>query len=410
MTSSYRNADTRLPIMSGSPPPPEWRVPFADWDRPPWNRWSFQNIRQILPTATVRRGSAPVWRLEHQPLDVGGVTFENTAGARMTVDAHLEDSFTDGFLVHMGGRVVHESYHNGMQPHTLHLAQSVSKSVTATVAGILIGRGMLDPAAPITDYLPELEATAWAGATLQQVMDMTSGVAYNEEYTDLTSDIAKTDVASGWKPIPETAPADAEWPKCLWDQILTLTARDAEHGARFNYRSIETDVMAHAMERVSGLRLADLVSQELWQKLGTEEDACYTVDSAGYALADGGFSATLRDFARFGLLHLSGGQRDGVQIIPDSFVQDVRGGDHGHFNDHGRGYFPNGRYRSQFWIEDEGRQTAVCLGVFGQMIYISPELDMVAVKLSSWPDFLDPDHANNSLRALRAIADAHGHL
>ena len=401
-------SDPTPPIMAGTPPAPEWRVPRKDWDRPPWNRWSFLNVRQILPTAPVRRGHRPILPLDTDPRDLTGISFEAVGGAAMTVAGMLDATFTDGFLVMLDGKVIHESYFNGMRPDSLHLAQSVSKSVTGTVAGILIGQGLMDPAAPITDYLPELAATAWNGATLRHVLDMTSGVTFDETYTDPASDIGKTDVASGWKPVPEDAPPGTRWPACIWDQILTLTEREAEHGARFLYRSIETDVLAHAMERVSGLRLAELVSRELWQKLGAEEDACFTVDSAGYALADGGFNATLRDFARFGQMLLNGGVVAGEQVVPRAWIEDIRSGDHGLFDDAHRDRFPNGRYRNQFWIEDAGRRTALCLGVFGQMIFISPEWNMVTVKLSTWPDFLDETHSENTLRALRAIAGAFG--
>ncbi|MEZ5714604.1 MAG: serine hydrolase [Paracoccaceae bacterium] len=404
MTRSYRNSDPRPPIMQGSSPPPEWRVPRDSWDRPPWNRWSFRNVRQILPTAPVRRGHDGMRPLASDPQDISAIAFEAADGAAMTVEDTLDATYTDGFLVMLDGKAIHESYHNGMRPESLHLAQSVSKSVVGTVAGILIGRGLLDPLAPVTDYLPELAATGWAGARLRHVLDMTTGVKYDETYTKPDSDMGKTDVAAGWKRAPE----GADWPGCIWDQILSLTERDAEHGERFLYRSIETDVLAHAMERVTGTRLAELVSAELWQKLGAEEDACFTVDSAGYALADGGFNASLRDFARFGLMHLNGGRVGDTQVVPRAWIDDIRAGDHGLFDDDHRDRFPNGRYRNQFWIEDAGRQTAMCLGVFGQMIYVSPEWNMVAVKLSTWPDFLDETHMANTLGALHAIARSFG--
>ena len=233
---------------------------------------------------------------------------------------------------------------------------------------------------------------------------MTSGTRYSEAYTDRASDVGKTDVACGWKPVPMDMDPDIEWPSCVWDQVVTLKDRDAEHGSRFEYRSIETDVIAHAMERVTGRRLPQLVSDEMWSKIGAEHDACFTVDSSGYALACGGFNATLRDYARFGLLHLNTGVCDGERVVPVDWINDVRSGPHGLFNDTGRELLPNGRYRNQFWIEDANRETVMCFGVFGQLIYISPEYDLVAVKLSTWPDFLDTGHKANTLRAIHAIA------
>lgn len=403
---SYLNSEPAPPIMKGAPPPPEWRLPMLDWDRPPWNRWSFQHVREFLPTARVRRGEAAS-ALTAAPEAIEAVAFDGPRG-RLTVADWLDRSFTDGLLVMLDGRIVHESYWNGMDRRRLHLVQSVSKSVTATACAALIEDGLLDPAAPITEPLPELADTAWAGATLGQVMDMTSGVRFDEtDYADRASDIGRMDVASGWKLVPEDA-GDVDWPTCVWDLILSMKVREAEHGARFQYRSIETDVMAHAMERAAGQRLPQIVSERLWAPLGAEEDACYTVDRAGYALADGGFNATLRDLARLGLCYLNDGQVEGRQVIPRAFVEDVRSGDHGHFDDYGRRYFPNGRYRNQFWIEDADRRGHLCLGVFGQTIYVSPERGMVFVKLSTWPDFVDATLQNESMAAFHAIARALG--
>lgn len=408
--TSYRNADPRPPIMAGSPVPPEWRVPRADWDRPPWNRWAFQHVREFLPTAEVSRGDGAVSALPEAHTDIGGIEFDAVDGSRMSVDQMLEATYTDGFIVIHAGQIVHESYFNAMTPQTLHLSQSVAKSVVGTVAGILIGRGLLDPQAPVTDYLADLETTAWRGAKLQHVLDMTSGVAFGEEYTSPMSDIGQTDVASGWKPAPpdmsSDAPAGFTWPACVWDQILRLTVQEAEHGARFKYRSIETDVLAFCMERVSGRRLADLVGTELWAPMGAEENACFTVDSAGYALADGGFNACLRDYARLGLVYLNDGHWNGRQIVPAEWVADIRRGGHGLFNNEARTFLPNGQYHNQFWIEDADRESFLAQGVFGQMIYVSPEKEMVVAKLSTWPDFVNRDYTRNTLRAIDAISKA----
>ena len=194
------------------------------------------------------------------------------------------------------GQIVFERYMNGMTERSQHLSQSVAKSIVASVAGILVGQGVLEPNEKITTYLPELKKTAWKDATLRHALDMTSGVQYIEDYDAANSDIALTDVASGWKP----ARPGLKAPACMWDQILSLKTRVREHGEVFQYRSIETDVLAHCMERVTQSRLASLISSELWSPLGSEENAYFTVDPAGYALADGGFNACLRDYARFG--------------------------------------------------------------------------------------------------------------
>jgi len=388
-------------IMQGFPVPIDQRVPRADWDRAPWNRWSFQNVRQILPTTEVWRGSGQVWKLPHNLLELEQIKFAVDDAEPTTIKDWIDSSYTDGIAILHKGELVFEQYHNGMTDRSLHLSQSMAKSIVATVAGILIERGLIDPAELVTTYLPELKATAWKGAILQQVMDITTGVSYNEDYEATDSDIAVTDIACGWK-LPR---AGIEAPACVWDQILTLTKLDREHGTRFKYRSIETDVLAHCLEQVTQTRLAQLVSRELWQPLGCEENACFTVDSAGYALACGGFNATLRDYARFGQMLLQRGVANDRQIVSSAWLEDIHNADHSLFGEPYTEAAPNGAYRNHFWIEDVDRQGFMARGVFGQLIYIDPEQQMVLVKLSTWPEFTSVPRLKSALGAIHAVGD-----
>ncbi|MBT8434916.1 MAG: beta-lactamase family protein [Gammaproteobacteria bacterium] len=385
--------------MQGFPVPEKQRVPREQWDRAPWNRWTFQNVRQILPTTEVWRGSGPVWELARDPRELDHLKFSVDGDEPSTIKQWINSSYTDGIIVMHQGAIVVEQYLNGMTHRSLHLSQSMSKSVVSTLAGILIARGLIDPAERVTVYLPELETTAWRGATLQQVMDMTTGVAYREDYEAIDSDIAITDIASGWK-LPA---AGVRAPACIWDQIMSLTKCDRRHGELFNYRSIETDVLAHCLERVSETRLARLVSRELWQPLGCEESASFTVDAAGYALADGGFNATLRDYARFGQMLLQQGKANDRQIVPGSWIEDINNADHGLFGEPYTEAAPNGAYRNQFWVEDVDRRAFMARGVFGQLIYVDPEQHMVVVKLSTWPEFTSVPRLKTALGAIHAI-------
>ncbi|WP_448955675.1 serine hydrolase domain-containing protein [Labrys neptuniae] len=378
-------------------------IPREDWDRAPWNRWSFQHVRELVPTAQVWRGAGPVTPLPAALQDIDAIGFESD-GQASTVGSFFEANFADGLLVLHRGQVVAERYFNGMLPHTQHLSQSVAKSVVATVAGILIGRGVVDPAAPVSHYLPELEATAYRGATVQQVLDMTSGVVFDETYTAPDSHIAKMDVASGWK-----ARKDPSWPAHVWELILQLNELGAAHGAVFNYRSVETDVLAFVLESAAGLRLPELVGRELWGPMGAEEDAYFTVDPAGYGLADGGFNATLRDYARFALLHLNGGEIAGRRLLPSAWLEHTRfGGRPDLYQGVYRTILPNGAYHNQFWIEDIERGAYMARGVFGQLVYIDPVGEFAAVVLSSWPEFLHTGRTRATLAAVRAIRDALG--
>lgn len=405
MSDSYRNSEPRPPIMQGSPVPPEWRVPPLDWDGPPWNRWAFQHMRELVPTVDVRRKGA-VWPIPSAAADISATAYQTADGRASTYAEMLDETYADGALILFDGRIIAEHYENAMTPRTPHMAFSVSKSVVSTVTGILIGEGLMDPAAPITELLPELERTGWNGATLQHVLDMTSGVKFDETYGGPNSDILMLDVAANLKP-PSPHMDPALIPACLWDQMMGLTVREAEHGARFKYRSIETECLGYAMERASGMRLADLISDRLWAPLGAERDGFFTVDRAGFAMADGGFNATLRDFARFGRLWLEDGLRDGRRIVPAEWVRDVRDGTHGLTRGDELEMLPGARYRNQFWIEADGRPAHLALGIFGQHILVDPETGLVAVKLSSWPEFVRHEHLANWLRAVRAVVAAH---
>lgn len=388
--------------MYGFPVPPENRVPRQDWDRAPWNRWSFLHIREILPTTEVWRGEGPVWTLPSRPRHLDDLGFQAVSGEASTISQWLDTSYTDGFIVLHHGEIVVESYFNKMTERTLHLSQSVAKSVTGAVAGILIGRGLLDPEEQVTQYLPELKQTAWRGAKLRHVLDMTTGVRYVEDYEALDSDIARTDIASGWKrPLGSN-----KGPACIWDQILGLKSQAREHGALFEYRSIETDVLAHCMQRVSQTRLAELISRELWSQLGTEESACFTVDPAGYPLADGGFNATLRDYARFGLMLMNGGVVNGRRLVPREWIDDTLSCNPDIFGAPYSDSLPHGAYRNQFWIKDHREKVIMARGVFGQLIYISPAENLVVVKLSTWPEFLSTQRSIDANAAIAAISIA----
>ena len=398
--TSYRNSDERPPIMQGSPP--SLIPPKMDWDRAPWNRWAFQHVREILPTVEVWRGSGIVREFARKEQNLNSLAVSDSAGAPTTLVGLLDETYTDGFLVLKNGVIAYERHFNGMTPRTLHLSQSVAKSFTGMVAGILIGRGDLDVNSLVTTYLPELEKTGWRGATLQHVLDMTTGVRFEENYTNPYSEIGQLDVASGWKPIPSDSDPKFKWPRHMWELITGLVNVERPHGELFNYRSIETDVLAFCMERATGKRLSQLLSEELWQKMGAEESASFAVDSAGYALADGGLNATLRDYGRFGQLILE----HGGGVIPAPWVEATRSGNHGIFKEPYTLSFPQGAYKNQFWIEDPKSRAIMARGVFGQLIYVNWDHDMVVVKLSSWPDFLSIPFNISTLGAVHAISRA----
>ena len=390
-----------LGIMQGFPPPPEMRPTLENWDLPPFNRWSFQNVRSLIPTTDVFRGAAGVpsdLPEAPEPLESVGVVRES--GDKQTLDQFLTATYTDGFLVHFKGRIVLERYMNGMDRDTLHLSQSVAKSVVGLLAGVLVGQGRLNVEAELAGIVPEMGASGYAGATVDDALDMRSGVRFSEEYNTPESDMTRIDIASGWRPAPSAGPRST-----IRDVLLSLP-QERPHGGEFSYRSIETDAVAWAMERAAGAPLAELLSREIWQKIGADRDAYFTVDTAGTALADGGFNATLRDYARIGIMVLEGGRAQGMSVVPDAWIDQMRTGDPSVFGEPYTETTPRGAYRRFWWIRDADRGDIVARGVFGQMIYVDPESTLVVVKLSTWPDYVIPDLTRDTFRAVDAIRDA----
>lgn len=394
--------DPRPPMVTdwpipGAPDGLNWRT----WDRPPQNRWSFQHVAELLPTAVIARGGGPVRELPPAPQELGSITFEDVDGSTSTVDEMLDSTWTDGFLVLHGGRLVAETYRNGMTPATLHLSQSVAKSLTSALVGILVGRGEIDVERTVDHYVPAVAGSGYGGATVDQVLDMRSGVRFREEYWVLDSEVAALDRAAGWKPLD--GPDD---PAPTIRALIPTLRLERPHGGPFVYRSIETDVLAWVLEAVSGRSLASLLGTELWAPMGAEADANVTIDREGTALADGGVSATLRDYARFGQLFLGGGANGGRQVVPEAWTEACRTGDVAAFQPfYGPlfPYFPHAAYSRQFWVLDTttGRHAAV--GIHGQLVHVDPVRRVVVAKLSSWPDPLDEPLRQRTYRAVEAI-------
>ena len=175
--------------MSGAPPfSPQSQVTLANWQDPPFNRWAFQHVRELIPTARISRGSGPPWRLPSDDRDIAEVRFRHE-DRELSIADLLADTYTDGFLVVHHGRIVTEQYFNSLAPDVPHLLMSVSKSVTSAVAGVLVGRRLLDPSAPVTDIVPELLGTSLEGATVQHLLDMRAGTRFDESYDDPEADV-----------------------------------------------------------------------------------------------------------------------------------------------------------------------------------------------------------------------------
>jgi CubicO group peptidase (beta-lactamase class C family) len=394
--------DRDATLMTGMPPSGENIVGVDNWSTYPHLRWGFLHTREVVPTARIERGDGPVLELPQAPRDLDDLSFDHR-GRTMTVAQVLSETFTDGFLVLHRGHIVTEQYGPGMTSATTHLLQSVSKSIAGTAAGVLVGRGELDSDAPVVRYVPELAGTSFDGASVRHVLDMRTGTAYDETYDNPDADVFLTEVLAGWRP-PR---GDVATVANVYEQIATLGNARA-HGEVFDYRSILTDLLGWILERAAGVRYPELLSRDLWSRIGAEQDADITIRH-GVTLPDGGICVTLRDLGRFALMHLREGRVDGRQVVPRDWVMDTRNGDAAARDAFARSDSeadqPGGMYRNQWWVLEPGR-VYTGLGIHGQFAYINVPADVVCIKLSTWPTPLDPDLKAACLAAFRVIADS----
>nr|3VWL_A Chain A, 6-aminohexanoate-dimer hydrolase [Flavobacterium] len=343
------------------------------WQEPPHNRWAFAHLGEMVPSAAVSR--RPVNAPGHALARLGAI-----AAQLPDLEQRLEQTYTDAFLVLRGTEVVAEYYRAGFAPDDRHLLMSVSKSLCGTVVGALVDEGRIDPAQPVTEYVPELAGSVYDGPSVLQVLDMQISIDYNEDYVDPASEVQTHDRSAGWSTRRHGDPADTY-------EFLTTLRGDGSTG-EFQYCSANTDVLAWIVERVTGLRYVEALSTYLWAKLDADRDATITVDTTGFGFANGGVSCTARDLARVGRMMLDGGVAPGGRVVSEDWVRRVlAGGSHEAMTDKGfTNTFPDGSYTRQWWCTGNERGNVSGIGIHGQNLWLDPLTDSVIVKLSSWPD------------------------
>ena len=382
MTKSVPDAIASDPVtigwMQGFPPPPEKQILWRNTDhwRFPKTRWAFSHYRELIPTVRVAGGqSAPLPRAIDETL--AGLSFMPLGSdTPMTVEQGLLATYADGLLVVHKGQVILERWYGVTGPETRHIAFSVTKSFVGTIAASLVAQGLIDPAAPVSAYVPELAGGGFGNATVRQVMDMTTAVDFSEEYTDPKSGIGAYSAAVGFVP----PSADYDGPRDMWS-FLTGIAANGDHGQAFTYRTCNTDVLNWIITRVTGKSFSANLSERFWQPLGLH-DADVMVDSIGTPFAGGGLCLRLEDLARFGEMIRLGGQG----LVPPEAIAAIRqGGRPDQFDTPHYPSLPGWSYGSQWWhshAEDGGFSAR---GIHGQALWIAPEADLVIARFGSHP-------------------------
>lgn len=354
----------------------------------------FTHMTAVFPSVPVAPAAAP------RPLPAGAplaLPARFTAfGQAHDVVAYLRATGTDGLIVLQDGNVVFEQYYQGHDAASPHISWSLAKSTISAMIGIALRdgaiRGVDDP---VERYAPQLRGTAYAGVPLKAVLQMSSGVAFNENYDDDNADVvrlARTLVLGG-----------------SFNAYARKLKKEFPPGTHRHYSSFDTQVLAMVLEGATGRRLPAYMQDKLWRPLGAEQEARWLVDSEGMAMGFGGLNAVLRDYARFGQLYLDKGRVDGREVVPAAWIRESLDMDAPHLlpragqrNELGIGY------GYQWWIPEDAARDYMGIGVYNQFIYVAPATRTVVVKLSANPDYTADDFVPimEHLALFRAIAAA----
>jgi CubicO group peptidase (beta-lactamase class C family) len=353
---------------------------------------NFRSFGDIFPAHAVVAGS-DVWEFvrDEQPLPETYVY----AGSSRSLADFLADSRTTGLLVARDGVLLHESYREGFDEHARATSFSVAKSFTSALVGIALADGAiasLDD--PVDLYLPELARSGYAGVRIEDVLTMSSGIAWDEDYTRTSSDVMGL-------------PLQVYLLRRSVPDIVARLERARAPGAYQSYVSSDSLALGLVVRRATGSSVAALLQERVWIPAGMEASASWNVDVHGFELTHAFLNATLRDFARFGRLYLNEGRRDERQIIPAAWVRasavPVAGRP---LSADGPPPFATFGYGYGWWVPEDGEGDFLAMGIWGQFVYVHPVHRIVIAKTSS-----DPGYAGRygeSVAAFRAIAASLG--
>jgi hypothetical protein len=339
---------------------------------------NFSNMDQAFLTLPLDRGEGPTAPLPYGP------EWELPP----QVSAWVEDRAVTSLLVMQGGEIRYENYFLGTAPEDRRISWSVAKSFLSALTGILLEEGAIESLDdPVTRYVPALEGSAYDGVSLRQVLQMSSGVTFDEDYLDFNSDINRMG-----RVLALGGSMDAF--------AAGLTETFAPPGETWQYVSIDTHVVAMALRGATGRSLTDLMTEKIIQPLGLERTPAYVTDGEGTAFALGGLNLTTRDYARFGQMILQGGQWQGRQIVPaDWIAESTRASAPTEAGRIGYGY--------QWWIPDGSPPgTYMARGIYGQYIWIDEAAEVVIVTTAADRSFRAEGVSERNVAIFRQITES----
>ena len=338
---------------------------------------NFVNMRGAFLHTDMPRGDGPISQLP----DGTPVALPDEA------DSWISDRQITSLLVTKGGKVTHESYHLGTGTNDRRVSWSVAKSYLSVLTGILIAEGALPGIdVKVVDYVPALASSAYKTATLKNVLQMSSGVTFNEDYLDQSSDINKMGrtLALGGS----------------MDEFATsITENFQDAGVGWKYTSIDTHILGMVLRAATGQSVAQMVQDKILTPLGPEADSYYLTDGFDVAFVLGGLNITTRDYARFGLMIANGGQWNGQQIVPADWIKEST-------TPSAKTAAGATQYGYQWWMaSDATAREYFARGVYGQYIYIDEASDVVIVMTSADRRFRENGRAREDIVMFRKIAE-----
>jgi CubicO group peptidase (beta-lactamase class C family) len=330
---------------------------------------NFPRSAELFPHSTMPAAASPqkfpqAARLQLPPsFSHQGQTYET--------QAFLETTDTAALLVLKNGEIIYENYWLTGGPNVNWLSMSVAKSFVSATLGIAVDEGFVKSIEqPITDYVPSLAGSAYDGVRIKDILQMSSGARWNEDYSDPDSDVMRF--------------AEIFALGGSLNEFTATLQRQRPPGTFNQYNSADTQALAMLISQATGRSLTDYMTEKLWLPMGPENDAYWMLDAEGVEMAFGGLNATARDYAKLGELFRLKGRRDGRQIVPEAWVHASITPDAPHLmaGNNPNSDYPMG-YGLQWWVPEGTEGEFSAIGVYNQFIFVNPTRDTVIVKLSA---------------------------
>jgi CubicO group peptidase (beta-lactamase class C family) len=369
------------PAIAKTPPKPGPASAVLFWSQAQ-KETGFQAMEDHFAVNTVKRGKRVHALPKGKPLDF---TIDLGAGP-VSLDDYMAREKAAGILVIQDGKIRLEKYALGYGPERRWTTFSVAKSVTSTLVGAAVKDGYIKSIDdPVVQYIPGLKGSAYDRVSVRQILTMTSGVRWNEDYTDPKSDVAQLFTVVPEKGVDSTV------------SYMRKLPQEAEPGTKWVYKTGETNLIGVLVTSATGKTLAQYMSEKIWQPYGMEMDAVWMIDDRGQEAGGCCLSMTLKDYGRMGEFMRGGAMAGGKPVLPKDWIKDAthkqaETGEPGH----GYGY--------QWWTNDDGTYDGY--GIFGQRLHIDAARKLVIVTSSAWPEATSPVRSMTRDKLLQAVVAA----